>query len=315
VKSRAQSLVEFGLVAPILLLMAILVWDGGSLLREQVILEQAARDGARVAASDFDQIDQEVVASVVQSSAAELDGVASSVQYDPANQSVAVRVTFDHALYTPVLRQVWGGGSGIVRLQASAVFFVPQLTPVPSPIVPSTPVPTPTPTQTPSPTPTWTPTPTATPTRTPTAVPGVTRTPTPVTPTATPTRTPSPTPTPMPTPTATATPQAQWCWAWLTVPALNDNRGWYYTFQMDTTSRITAGWYIDDRNGSDQLSIRSGAPPGSVLVSVSDNDDSLGVVTPAWMPPGTYTVYFLNRGSREDASLGWVSFLSRQCPS
>ena len=46
-RSRGQSLVELALVAPILILLAMSVWDGGSVLREQVVLQQAARDGER----------------------------------------------------------------------------------------------------------------------------------------------------------------------------------------------------------------------------------------------------------------------------
>jgi hypothetical protein len=310
-RGRGQSLVEFGLVAPILLLLAIAVWDGGSVLREQVILEQAARDGARVAASDYGEVPLDVVAEAVRLSAADLPGVTPTVEYRAGE--VEVRLTYDHALYTPVLRNLWGGSSGAVRLTASAVFFVPQLTPVPGTIVPSTPIPTATPTSTPTSTPVP---PTATPTRTPTVVvgaPTATRTPTP-----TATRTPTPTWTPTVTPSPTATPQVRVCWVSFTVPFLDNNRGWYYTFTTDTTTPIWANWSHVGRNGNDQLSIRAGAPPGTVIASDSasaNGDTSIDAVTTQWVPAGTYTLYFFNRGVREGPSSGWVSFFGRTCPA
>ena len=123
------------------------------------------------------------------------------------------------------LRQVWAGGSGTISLQASATFYLPQLTPVPatlvlptatpSPTLTSTPLPTATPTRTatPSPTATITPVPaTATPTSTlvpstatPTSLPTATPTPS-VTPSVTPPPTPTVTPTPRPTPTPRSRP-------------------------------------------------------------------------------------------------------------
>ena len=52
-RGPGQSLVELALVAPIVIMLAMLAWDGGSVLREQVVLQQAARDGARVAATAY----------------------------------------------------------------------------------------------------------------------------------------------------------------------------------------------------------------------------------------------------------------------
>ena len=41
-------------------------------------------------------------------------------------QSVVVQVTSLHALFTPVLRWIWGGSQGAVTLQSSATFYVVQ---------------------------------------------------------------------------------------------------------------------------------------------------------------------------------------------
>jgi len=276
------------LVAPVLLLLAVAAWDGGSVLREQVILEQAARDGARVA-SAFGEggiSGSANVAAAVQSSAADLPGLSSTtdyldVSYTPANNAVEVRLRYDHALYTPVLRQLWGNGSGIVRLEASAVFFVPQQTPVPATVVPSTPIPTVTPT-------------------------------------------PNVTPTVMPT--ATPTPTVRFCWLRISIPALGNNTGYYVVFLTDTTTWIGAAWWANNRNGNDQLDIYAGNPfagrpnpdnrnpPAGALAETNGNDEYLDVLTSDPVSPGTYSVYFFNRGGSEPASLAALYFWSSVCP-
>jgi hypothetical protein len=80
---------------------------------------------------------------------------ASNISY--SSQSVTVQLSYPHALLTPVLRNLWGGGQGTLTLHASATFYLPQQTPVPANVAPSTPTPTPTPaaafTCTPSPSP------------------------------------------------------------------------------------------------------------------------------------------------------------------
>ena len=231
---RAQSLVEFALIAPVVILLAMAAWDGGSVLREQVVLQQAARDGARVAATTYGGATSTIVQDAVVASAADLPALLTTPGFFSLTsdaQSVTVRLVYAHSLVTPVLRQLWGGSQGTVVLSANSTFYLPQQTPVPAVITPSTPVPTPTPspaatatpsaTPTPLPTatststPTLTPTPSATPTLTPTSTPTPTLTPTLTptpsstptqTPTATPTRTPTPTFTPTPTSTLTQTP-------------------------------------------------------------------------------------------------------------
>jgi Flp pilus assembly protein TadG len=44
---RGQSAVEFALVAPILLLMLFMIWQGGVAFFDDMTVSQAARDGAR----------------------------------------------------------------------------------------------------------------------------------------------------------------------------------------------------------------------------------------------------------------------------
>jgi len=136
--------VELALVAPILILLAMAAWDGGSVLREQVVLQQAARDGARVAATGYGSaVLDTIVSDAVLASAADLPALRNTpgfltITRDP--QSVRVQLRSAHALITPILRNLWGGGQGTITLGASATFYLAQLTPVPSPVVLSTPI-------------------------------------------------------------------------------------------------------------------------------------------------------------------------------
>src|SRR5439155_5336026 len=119
-------------------------WDGGSVLREQVVLQQAARDGARVAATGYGTaVPDTTVSDAVLASAADLPALQNTpgfltITRDP--QSVRVQLRYAHGLITPILRYVWGGGQATLMLQASATFYLAQLTPVPSPVVLSTPI-------------------------------------------------------------------------------------------------------------------------------------------------------------------------------
>src|SRR5437867_125967 len=150
-----------------LIVLAMVAWDGGGVLREQVVLQQAARDGARVAATRYapGEVDA-VIRQAVQQSALDLPGAAAVTISHPDVQSVQVTLSYNHALSTPAVRNLWGGS---VHMSASAVFFVPQPTPAAVAVSTSTPIPTVTPTAaaTNTPTPTLTPVPTNTPTLTP----------------------------------------------------------------------------------------------------------------------------------------------------
>lgn len=286
-RARGQSLVELALVAPILILLAMAVWDGGTALREQVVLQQAARDGARVAATAYGPtVQNSIVADAVMASSRDLPALSSSPGYltisYPDAQSVQVRLTYAHSLITPVLRQLWAGGQGTINLSASATFYLPELTPVPAtlvvPTATSTPTSLPTPTLTPTPAPTATSTPTLVPTPTPTLTPTPLPTPTPTatltptrvpTPTSTRTLVPTPTPTPRPTltptplPTPTATPQPPPPCATLpgrtTLPALARNMGYWCTIQLTSSTSITPGWE-DNGHAGDQIFIYLNSP-------------------------------------------------------
>jgi hypothetical protein len=123
-KVPAQSLVEFALIAPVLLLLAVAVWDGGGVLREQLILQESARAGARLLATGFGTVTADQVTTAVRAAGADLPLTASDpISVDAGGGTVTVSHT--HELYTPVLRRLWGGGTGTLALQAQAKFYVP----------------------------------------------------------------------------------------------------------------------------------------------------------------------------------------------
>jgi hypothetical protein len=302
---RGQSLVELALIAPIVIVLAMAAWDGGSLLREQIVLEQAARDGARVAATAYGAtVTTATIQAAVLASAGDLPALSTTpgfltVAY-PNGTSVQVSLRYSHALVTPVLRQLWGGGA--VTLQSSAVFYLPHLTPVPVVVTPSTATPTPTPTPTRTPTPALTPTATATHTATPTL-----------------------TPTPSPTPTATP-PPVTICSRSFTIPPMSNNLGYWITFEVTTTTPIAALWELNS-NGSNNIEVdiyagtpfsganpNTSSPPPGEIAGKRDNNDHVLVISGS-RAPGTYTAYFFDRGSRLDEdSEATISYLSAPCP-
>ena len=140
-RASAQSLVEFALVAPILLVLVVAVWDGGSLLREQLILQESARAGARLAATGYGTVLADQVVSAVRAAGSDLPiGASDPVAVDPV--AGTVNILHSHQLYTPILRRLWGNESGAIALQAQAQFYIPNAGPDPvsvaAPAVPCT---------------------------------------------------------------------------------------------------------------------------------------------------------------------------------
>lgn len=191
-RNRGQALVEFALILPIFLLLALAAVDLGRVFYSQITVTNAARAGAMTAAADpTSWIDgapcsaankvmcsaiKEAVGSFVTVGTADVTRTCTggcATGAIPAN-TVTITVTGQFTLATPLLAMFTGGTT--INLRSDAIADIVTLR-TGSGVV----VPTPTPTATPTPTPT--PTPTATPTATATA-----------TPTATPTPIPCPTP-------------------------------------------------------------------------------------------------------------------------
>jgi Flp pilus assembly protein TadG len=105
---RGQSLVEFAMVVPILLLLVFAIIDFGRLLMNQVTLTNAVREGARIAAVGATSGE---VTTRVQTTA---PGLTPAVSYTPADtgENLTVSATADISFITPMGRfiSLIGGG-------------------------------------------------------------------------------------------------------------------------------------------------------------------------------------------------------------
>lgn len=178
-RKNGQSLVEFALVLPLLLVMVAGAVDLGRMFYSYVTIESAAREAAFYGASDpecdINQplcLDPANVTWRLNEDLSGLDGVTWSIQCldtggtPRANSACAegdsytVGITYPFQLVTPILSSVVGTGFDISVSQSALVLdSAPGAAATPTP----TPIPTPTPEPTPTPDPLATPTPTPTP--------------------------------------------------------------------------------------------------------------------------------------------------------
>jgi Flp pilus assembly protein TadG len=200
---RGQSLTEFALTIPFVMLLVLFGVDFGRVFLGWLTLNNATREAANFAAMNpaawtapANLSVQAAYANLVHNEAAGVNCVLQSPVPDPSFPSgtgigspVVVKITCAFSLITPVISRLVGSP---LNVSATAAF------PIRSGIIDGIPVATATPSPTPSPTPTPTPAPTPTPGPTPTPNPSPTPTPAP-----TPTPTPAPAPTPTPAPMCT----------------------------------------------------------------------------------------------------------------
>lgn len=194
--TRAQALVEFALVLPVLALLLVMAIDFGRVFYGWVALNNATRIGANYAALHADawiapdnaskqgeraEYIQQIVndakaincapvpaaANIQPPAFAAADGVTPVIGIPPLGSQARVQLACAMSLITPLASNIVGGS---VKLNAQSVFTVRSgsISGIPIGNVVPTPTPTPAPTPTPTPTPTGTPTGTATPTPTPT---------------------------------------------------------------------------------------------------------------------------------------------------
>ncbi len=185
-RNRGQALVEFALILPIFLLLALAAIDLGRVFYSQITVTNAARAGAMTAAANpsswiggapcsaankvMCSAIKEAVGSFVTVSPADVMRTctgACATGASPAN-TVTISVVGRFALATPLLAMFTGGTT--INLRSDAIADIVTLR-TGSGVVAPTPTPTATLTSTPTATPTATPTPTATATPTPTPTP------------------------------------------------------------------------------------------------------------------------------------------------
>ena len=105
-----EALLEIALVLPILLLLSLGMLDFGRAFHVKNIVDQAAREAARVAAvSNNDKALATARAATILASAG-LTGASTSVSDVDASQLITVQVTYRFTFLTPGLYAVFGKG-------------------------------------------------------------------------------------------------------------------------------------------------------------------------------------------------------------
>lgn len=115
-RSRGQTTVEFALVLPLLLGLILLVLQVGLVVRDQILVVNASREGARTAAVDQDP-------AAIRASAV------NSGSLDPARLDVAHTVSGDHVTVTVTYRSepavpIIGPLAGALTLTESTTMYL-----------------------------------------------------------------------------------------------------------------------------------------------------------------------------------------------
>jgi Flp pilus assembly protein TadG len=109
-REGGTAAVEFALVLPLLLVIALALVQVGLLARDRLVVESAARAGARTAAVESDLAS---IRSAVTMSAPSLHPASVSVAVTRAGgrgEPVSVTVTYSSAVRVPFVRWLLGGG-------------------------------------------------------------------------------------------------------------------------------------------------------------------------------------------------------------
>jgi hypothetical protein len=202
-RERGQSLTEFALVLPVMLLLLLFGIDFGRVFLGWVELNNVVREAANYAAENPtawssinpDHVAQTEYVALVRNDAARINCTLPSTipapsfpngvdGANPIGSPVTVRITCSFGLITPIIGNILGSS-----IPVSAMSAFPNRNGMIANIPVATPGPTAAPTASPSPSPSPSPTPAPTPTPSPSSTPAPTPSPTPV-----PTPTPSPTP-------------------------------------------------------------------------------------------------------------------------
>lgn len=178
-RDRGQSLVEFALVLPLMLLLLLFAIDFGRVFLGWVELNNVAREAANFAAENptaWNSVNPDTAAqaeytALVNNDAAGINCTMPSPIPTPTfqngvngpnsiGQPVTVSLTCRFGILTPVISQIVGGS---LPVSASAAFPIRSGAIAGIPVASTAPTPTPTPSPSPTPTATATPTPTPTP--------------------------------------------------------------------------------------------------------------------------------------------------------
>ena len=137
-EQRGQTLVEFALVAPLIILFLVVIVDFGIALDRRIVLQHAVREGGRYAAvtDDISVVCDRTVAQAqdligpedIEISYEDIDGNA-----DPTDAGDSVRVTahftYEPSIVGPVLGGLFGGSVLAIDMSPSASSRLEQAVP------------------------------------------------------------------------------------------------------------------------------------------------------------------------------------------
>ncbi|NLE75527.1 MAG: pilus assembly protein [Chloroflexi bacterium] len=120
--NRGQELVEFALVAPLLMLLTLAVIESGVVILSYNTISSAAREGVRVGA--IRSATEADVRATVMDRAQALDeaALAVPVTMGGAGDTVRVQVTYDAHLVSGAMVQAVGGNP-VIRLRTTATML------------------------------------------------------------------------------------------------------------------------------------------------------------------------------------------------
>jgi Flp pilus assembly protein TadG len=117
-RSQAGSaVVEFALVLPLVLVVALSLVQVGLLVRDRLMIEAAARAGARAAALEADE---DAVRAAALAAAPDLDATLAGVEIarqGTQGDPVTVSVSYDEVVHVPLIGWLFGSS---IRLDATA---------------------------------------------------------------------------------------------------------------------------------------------------------------------------------------------------
>lgn len=113
--NRGQALVEFALVMPVLLLLALGIMEFGVVIHENMVVAEASREGARSAALGGSDT---VVETAAKNAATGLDGTKVLVTISPSlerttGDPVTVQVEYPVQAFTPLFGAFFPSGSRV----------------------------------------------------------------------------------------------------------------------------------------------------------------------------------------------------------
>jgi len=121
-RERGQSLVEFGLLLPVLMIVLLAFFDFGRAIYAHSVVAHCAREGARFGITDPENPDD--IVTLVESTAVGLDLAQLTVNVTyPGDDQVQVEVSYVFQLVTPLIAQVVSE-SGSLTLRSATTMYM-----------------------------------------------------------------------------------------------------------------------------------------------------------------------------------------------